>query len=306
MLAAVCWGVFLVSAGAVSVRVPEVVRAAPGEEFQVPVTGAGMSGVTGYYFEFGFSAQVEVLAAENGWLNGGWPQPIMNTRAGRCTVGGFGQPALSGTGALLVLHMRVKPGAPEGHVSAMSFLDAELNDGAIPVSAQNGQIAVMRTLVLYTPAVAQAAPGDDFAIPVALDGTDGVNGVYFRVSYDVNLLRFLDVEPATALAPWTGPFVNADMNSVSVAASGVDPLPAHTPLLYLRFHVESSAPPYTETPIGFLEAELNDGAIAVAAEGGIVDVIDPTAAPVGSVGSMLVLGVLLILLLGCKKRSLKP
>lgn len=112
---------------------------AVGETVAVPVTIDNADGLYSYRLEIQFpAALLEFDRAEAGPLTNGWLGPVVNPGDGTVTLSASGAEAAAGAGELAVLHFLVKAGTGEG---ALSFGTAtRLNDGAVPVATQDGDV----------------------------------------------------------------------------------------------------------------------------------------------------------------------
>ena len=284
------------AARAVTLSVPANVTAGPGQAFQVAVSITNVQGLFGYYFTLSYSSQIDFQGIQKGPLTAAWGDPYgTQTGTGHCSVAGFGAEQVNGAGTLAFLRFRVKPTAPNGHLSVLNFSEAELNDGAIPVTTQNGQVRVAQVGVLLLPATVHTYPGGDFTVPVEIDCANQVLGYYLELSYDSGVLAFVEGHSTTVTPPgtqprfppevpadWGAPIVNdSELNRLVVAGMGATALNGPYTLVYLTFHVRDETPLFTETYLDFNDAELNDGELAVVAEGALIDIGDPNALPMG-------------------------
>ena len=152
----------------------------PGQEVLVPVVIDGEIGTLGYFIRLAYDAAVlEFVDAANGALTAGWSAPIVNAgEAGIVQAAGIDADALSGTGEVLVLRFRVHSTA-SGRSSVLHFDAAQLNDGQIPVSPQDGRISISGVaLEGEAPAEGESGEGNEGSAEGAEEGLrEGEGGI---------------------------------------------------------------------------------------------------------------------------------
>jgi len=275
-----CCGLSPAGAAATTVSLPAVMTVEPGNIFQLPIRVTTMPPVRGYFIELSYSSEFALLSASAGSLTAAWGAPISNGLSGGCIVAGQGNTPASGRGILVTLTLQVAPSAPLGLSSLVHFVEAELDDGTVPVAATDGLVAVGDLVVLGIPPLTEVLRGKAFTLPVTLEDADGVEGYLFELSYNSSVLEFLGAEAGDTAPGWGVPAVNdTELNRLIVSGIGSEPLTGDLVLVNLAFRVLWETPLYTVTWIEFVDAEANDGEVAVLVQAGYVDVVaDPVPA----------------------------
>jgi len=267
---------FVSTAQAATLRVPVNILAEPGESIYVPVTLDNASGVLGYYFELDYDPTVlEYVQTENGNLipGTGWSTPEAYDVPGQVSVAGLGSEPLSGTGSLVVVHFQVQPFAANEATSPLDLGEAELNDGAIPVSTQDGQVTVVAIVEMRVPAHLTRKPGDSLAVPVIVDDAAGAYGYYFEFTFNNAVLEYVGAQVGGLTSEWGGPVVHDALDGhLSVAGLGPTAVTGAGSLAVLEFRVRDTAEVGQTSPLEFGFAEINDGAIGVVAHDGLIEV----------------------------------
>lgn len=138
---------------------PSVLRYRPGDEFSVPVDLRDADGVVGFLFTLSYAPGIlEYLGTESGTLPGAWGAPTVNLQSGgRLTVGGWSAQAFTGTATVLTLRFRVRDEALIGEETYLDLPSAELNDGALPVATESGQVIITEDITMPFGGVARYA-----------------------------------------------------------------------------------------------------------------------------------------------------
>jgi len=125
--------------GARTVSVPSRQGYVAGEVI-VPIEIDNAEGVLGYYVEFDYPAAVaDYVATLKGSLTAGWGDPTVSTpQPGRVLIAGAGTQALSGSGSLAQVKLKLKTVGS----GMMTLPVVELNDGAIGASGKGAKLAV--------------------------------------------------------------------------------------------------------------------------------------------------------------------
>jgi len=267
---------FVSTAQAATLRVPVNILAEPGETIYVPVTLENASGVLGYYFELDYDATVlEYVQTENGNLipPTDWSTPQAYDVPGQVSVAGLGSEPLSGTGALVVVHFQVQPFAANEATSPLDLTDAELNDGAIPVTTQDGQVTVVAIVEMRAPAHLTRKAGDPLHVPVTVDNAAGAYGYYFEFTFNNAVLEYVRAQIGGLTSEWGGPVVHDTMDGhLTVAGLGPTAVTGAGSLVVLQFRVRDTAEVGQTSPLEFGFAEINDGAIGVITHDGLLEV----------------------------------
>jgi len=267
---------FVSTAQAATLRVPVNILAEPGETIYVPVTLGNASGVLGYYFELDYDDTVlEYVQTENGNLipGTGWSTPQAYDVPGQVSVAGLGSQALSGTGSLVVVHFQVQPFAANEATSPLDLTEAELNDGAIPVTTQDGQVTVVAIVEMRVPAHLTRKAGDPLDVPVTVDSAAGAYGYYFEFTFNNAVLEYVGAQIGGLTSEWGGPVVHDTMDGhLAVAGLGPTAVTGAGSLVVLQFLVRDTAEVGQTSPLEFGFAELNDGAIGVITHDGVLEV----------------------------------
>jgi len=224
----------------------------------VPLHVDQAEGVLGYFFEVSYDAAVlEFVDVGRGELLGVWGDPEWKAAPGRVKVAGAAATALSGSGDLLALRFRGRPGAV-GRTCALHFEAAALNDGWIPAVGGDGQVVVWGsgTATLAAPSGLEAVPGEAFEVPVILGNASDVVGYYFELSYDSSLLTCTGATSG-AFAPGWSVEANPQSGHVTVGGYGATPLDGSGTIVVLQFQVLPEATGGA-SPLTFQYAELND------------------------------------------------
>lgn len=274
-------------------RAPSNMSVSPGDQFTVSIEALNAPPMLSYFFRLHFSDQVEFLSAQEGALTAGWGVQY-GTEANTVSVGGFSSVPTSGSGALARLRFRAKTDAPNGHVSPLTFEAAELNDGVLPLTTQEGSVRISRMVVVRLPLYVRPGPGDEMALAIiAVDGAE-ILSYYLQFSYNSGLLEFLGVSPGTAMPTgWGVPETHLSLNRVTLAGFGLTALSGTTRLATLHFRVRPETPFWTDTWVAFEAAEFNDGLFTAVTEDAFIEIIDPSALPVRGVWILaLILGIL--------------
>jgi hypothetical protein len=110
-----------------------------GTEINVPIMIDNAADMIGYYVALSFdTTQLQYMAVTAGTVTAEWgEEPVVNAQEGRLYIASAGIDAATGAGELLwVTFALVSPGAIPASVPAQ-FLEAELNDGEIPVDYES-------------------------------------------------------------------------------------------------------------------------------------------------------------------------
>jgi len=258
-----------------TMRVPLNVLAEPSEIINVPVTLDNAAGVLGYYFELDYDGAIlsYVGAASGSLIPGGWSTPQVHDTPGALTVAGLGSQALSGSGSIVVVQLQVDPLAANEATSPLHLADAELNDGAIPVTTLDGTVTVVAIAELSVPAHLTRKAGDPLDVPVMVDNAAGAVGYYFEFSFNNAVLEYLGAENGSLTLQWGGPVVNDTMDgTLTVGGLGTSAVTGTGSLVVLQFRVRDTAVVGQTSPLEIGFAELNDGAIGVVAHDGLLEV----------------------------------
>ena len=145
-----CHGQVTVAA-AVHMSVPDCIAEDRGTIIDIPVTVDDATDVLGYYFKLTFDNSVVYYDANYppttaGTLTEAWGSPVSEPGAGRISVAGASITPLSGSGALVVVRLKVKWLSDPGMVSPLQFAAGDLNDGDIPVATTDGWVVVTGTM----------------------------------------------------------------------------------------------------------------------------------------------------------------
>jgi hypothetical protein len=284
-----------------TLSVPESIIAMPGGTLTVSVSLQDSTGVFGFAFELSYDASVfECTDVQTGGLTVGWNLEH-NAQPGRVTVGGFSATSLTGSGSIAVLQFQVSPDAPNGHQYPLQFVMAELNDGAIPSSAHDGQFTIEDKAQLSISPGLTAPPGEEVDIPVYLDNASGVSvyGYYLELAYDAGRLDFVRATPGDMAAGWGAPEIAVHPGYISVGGLGVNALPAAGTLGVFRFQVKPGVPQWTRIPLIFQYADLNDDPALVMTEDGVLQVVSLDLLPAGGTVTWIVLFLALACLGAC-------
>jgi len=237
---------------------PDCLDVTAGDVVSVPLHVDQAEGVLGYFFEVTYDAAVlEFVDVARGELLGVWGDPEWKAEPGRVKVAGAAATALSGSGELLALQLRARPGAA-GQTCALHFEGAELNDGWIPAVAGDGLVVVWGsgTATFALPSGIEAAPGEAFEVPVILGNASDVVGYYFELSYDSSLLTCTGASSGDFAAGWSLQ-ANPQSGHVTVGGYGGTPLDGSGTIVLLQFQVLPEATGGASA-LTFQYAELND------------------------------------------------
>ena len=259
------------TAAAVEMSLPSV-SGEPNDLVELAVSLTTVTNLHGYYFKLSYStALLEYVGIQTGTLSN-WSQQVNSSTPGILSVAAAGSLPVSGSGTAALLQFRIKASASLGQSAAVLFQEAELNDGAIPVSTSDGFVLVGTLVRVTIPPGLSRAPSLTLDVPLEVDDGSGMFGYFFKLSYDPNVFTFDSVQAGTLTSGW-----NAQSNDLSgmliVAAGGSTSASGGGTLAILRFQVNSEAPPGSSS-LAFAELELNDGALDAVGTGNSVTIIE--------------------------------
>ena len=123
--------------------------------------------------------------------------------------------------------------------------------------------------LLALPNDLMADPGDIVEVPVTLDDGSGVLGYFVSLSYADHWLTFLEASSGDLTVSWDAPVTNAQTGQLRFANAGSAPLEGSGAICVLRFRVEEAASGQ-DVAITVDEVQLNDGAVNVTAQAGMI------------------------------------
>ena len=167
---------------------PTVVRLPTTAHDRMSVTTLGIStpgveGLVGAFLEFTYDpAVLAVQATGTGSLTSGWTISSNTTTPGTVRLSLAGTAPVTGLGTLVEVAVQVI-GDPAA-VSALTWVQANLNDGTIPVTPENGQVTVNNAFDLSGAVAYYAAALPIDGVTMTLDGSasysqiTGIDGAY--------------------------------------------------------------------------------------------------------------------------------
>jgi hypothetical protein len=184
---------------------------------------------------------------------------------GRVALALSGTAPLAGAGEVAWVLFRVAGSV--GDTTALAWDRVRLNDGAIDATSADGSFAVESfNAVLSVPDGACEPAGQFARVPVLATPADGFLGLDFTLRYDPAELAAIDVEKEPLSGEFELFYNVLVAGEVRVALFGATPLVGCGPLLSIGFLplVVSGK----TTPLFFDRVDVNEGAIAVAGDGG--------------------------------------
>jgi chitodextrinase len=131
---------------AVDVSLPDVSMPA-GKEVFLAIQTSDLTGKEIYSVDFTLVTDATVVTitdvSTSGTATAGWGDPTANVQPGRLTVSSGGTSALTGSGDLITIHLRVKDGTTIGTTIPLTFSRFMFNEGTPSVTLSNGTITVI-------------------------------------------------------------------------------------------------------------------------------------------------------------------
>ncbi len=141
-------------------------------------------------------------------------------------------------------------------------------------------------------------PGDTFNLRIVADDATALLNYAIELRYFSGDFEVLGVQSGASPrnAGWGEPAVNLRPDGIILGAVGAAPLFGPATLATITMRVDPNVPLHAIYPFEFITADLNDGAIDAVTQNIELEIIDPSALPVG--GWALIAAIALILLFG--------
>ncbi len=156
-----------------------------GQTLEIPLTVSDATGQNIISFEFTVSFNSQILGpispyySATGTMTNGWTLFENHTTTSQ-TVGGFSTTALSGSGTLINVVLRIPDAAPIGLSSALDITSFEFNEGTPCVNVQDGSVEVIQNLASITGTVSYYSDGSpsigNMTMGINPGGTTTTNG----------------------------------------------------------------------------------------------------------------------------------
>ncbi|RLF39119.1 MAG: hypothetical protein DRN21_04065, partial [Thermoplasmata archaeon] len=240
--------------------------ATPCDTLDIPVrvddvTGLGIIGV-GLRVTYDSDKVTGLSASTSGTIAEGWGPPTYNVTDGQINIAMAGATELSGSGPLVYIRFVVDPHLSPGASSPLHFADLDFNEGEVPASPQDGSVTV--PLVHVSMPDTSGTPCHTYFIPVNVD--DDVGGLNIisagiKLTYDDSILEATGATTAGTIAEaagWGPPTFGITPGQINIGMAGANALSGSGPLVYVEFHVDSTAQHGDSTAIHFLEMIFNE------------------------------------------------
>jgi len=255
----------LVGPAGVTIEIPDT-TAAPGDTLDIPVrvndvSGLGIIGV-GLRVNYDSGKVTALSASTTGTIAEGWGPPTYNVTDGQINIGMAGAGELTGSGPLVYIKFVVDASLSPGATSPLHFADLDLNEGEVPASPQDG--SVMIPLVHVGIPDTSGTPCNTYLIPVNVD--DDVTGLNIisagiKLTYADSILEATGTTTAGTIAEaagWGPATFDITPGQISIGMARVNALSRSGPLVYVEFHVDSTAQHGDSTAIHFGEMIFNE------------------------------------------------
>lgn len=168
-----------------------------GQTLEIPLTVGDVTGQNVISLEFTVNFDSQILEpvspyySASGTMTDGWTLLESHT-TNSLTVGGFSTTALSGSGTLINIVLRVLDGAQIGSSSTLDITTFQFNEGTPCVNAQDGSVEVTQNLASITGAMnyhsVSSPPIANLTIDIDPGGsaTSNVSGVYEFADLTIN------------------------------------------------------------------------------------------------------------------------
>jgi len=263
----------------VSVTIPDT-SLVLGSSLLYPIRVADLTGqnVLSYSFTLAFdSTALEALGVERqNTLSSGWGDPEVIFGTGELTVSHSGTSALQGSGTLIYLRLKGKEEAPPGLRVLLFFKAFQFNQGDPPAVMGTALCRLLpSSSVTVSIPDSSAPPGQTFSMAVRVSTVTGfdIRSFEFTLSFDPNLLSPLGANPEGSLsAAWGAPSFSVSDTTLTVSASGSQPLEGEGVLIWLVWRVSGGAIPGTTTSLNFTSFVFDGGFPPVQTQPGVFTV----------------------------------